>query len=285
MTLYIVATPIGCLDDWSPRARSLLQQVDWVAAEDTRQFARLTSHFQLSIKKTVSLHEHNEQQQVPVLIESLQGGGTGALVSDAGTPLVSDPGYRLVDAAHAANIKVVAVPGPSAMIAALSIAGLPSDRFVFEGFLPAKSSRRKENLKQVVDETRTLVFFESTHRICDCIRDMIDVFGPERVAALAKEMTKVHETCYRETLQSILDWLEQDSARQKGEFVIIVHGKAKVSADPTEGPVIDEQTTQTLKILLAELPLKQAVDLAAKITSTSKNPLYQFALSLKNQSN
>lgn len=271
--LYIVATPIGNLGDMVPRAVEVLQSVDLIAAEDTRHSKRLMQHFNIDTRM-VSYHDHSGQSTVDGLLDKLQSGKAIALISDAGTPLISDPGYRLVDAALAAGIKVVPVPGASAAIAALSASGLPSDRFVFEGFLSHKSGARRKQLALVAGDTRTLIFYEAPHRLLETLDDMIDVLGHERLAVLARELTKTYETIRRDSLQSLREWVESDPDQQKGECVLLVHGNV------SDEKVIDEGK-RVFDILAAELPLKQAAALAASISGAKKNTLYQYGLEQK----
>lgn len=273
--LYIVATPIGNLQDISARALDILGQVARIAAEDTRHSKKLLSHYGINTPM-VALHEHNEVKQSGGLLRQLESGNDLALISDAGTPLISDPGYHLVQAARAAGVRVVPVPGPSAGIAALSAAGLPSDRFVFEGFLPPKQAARRQRLEVLRDEPRTLVFFESPHRVVDCLDDMVDVFGADRQAVIARELSKLYETIEDGTLAALCDWISADRDRLKGEFVILVHGApVKDKAD------IDAHDLRVLQILLQELPLKQAAALAARITGVPKNRLYAKGIEQK----
>lgn len=277
-TLYVVATPIGNLGDWTARAREVVAAVDVVAAEDTRHTAALLAHFGIRAQ-LLSLHEHNEEARIHTLLERLRGGASVALVSDAGTPLISDPGYRLVAAVRAAGLRVTPVPGPSALTAALSVSGLPTDRFVFEGFLPARSASRRERLTAIAGETRTLVFYESAHRIHDSLHDMAEVFGPAREAVVARELTKAFEEIAADCLGGLLNWIVGNEYRQKGEFVVLVHG-----AEPVERELLDDRDLRTLTTLAAELPLKQAVRLATAITGRPKNLLYERALQLRSES-
>lgn len=271
--LYVVATPIGNLQDMTPRAIEVLQQVELIAAEDTRHSARLMAHCGIDTR-LVSVHEHNERQRIETIVHQLQSGASVALISDAGTPLISDPGYVVVKGVRAAGFRVVPVPGCVAFITALSAAGLPTDRFVFEGFLPHKSSGRKQQLKGLVGESRTLIFYESPHRILASLKDMRDVFGGERVVAVARELTKTYETIHVDQLTPLIEWMEADSNQQRGEFVVLVHGVE------TKGEVLlDAKALEVLDILLAELPASQAASLAAKITGLKKKVLYQAALS------
>lgn len=272
--LYIVATPIGNLDDISRRALQVLQDVALVAAEDTRHSRKLLAHYGIEVR-WFALHEHNEQGATGKLLERLLGGDDVALVSDAGTPLISDPGFYLVRAARQAGIRVAPLPGPSACIAALSAAGLPTDRFVFEGFLPARSAARRQRLSRLADEARTLVFYESSHRICACLADMADTMGRDRQATVARELTKTFETIRDGSLAELVDWVRADSNQQKGEFVVILQGA------PARATEIDKAAEQVLAVLLVELPLKQAASLAAKITGQSKNRLYEAGLAMQ----
>ncbi len=271
-TLFIVATPIGNLDDLSQRARQTLAEVDLIAAEDTRHTGRLLSHFGIKTPQ-FPLHDHNEKHVVSKLMEKLAQGMSVALVSDAGTPLVSDPGYRLVSAAHAQGIAVSPVPGASAVTTALSAAGLPTDRFCFEGFLPSKRAARRELLTRLVGEQRTLVFYESVHRIADSLADLADIFGRERPAFIGRELTKLHEQCVHASLGDLCESLHDGSITTKGEFVIVV------AAAPTA-----EQSSVDIDRLLVELvevlPGKQAAAIVAKVTNGKRNALYQRMLEL-----
>ncbi len=270
--LYVVATPIGNLQDMTPRAVEILQRVELIAAEDTRHSARLMAHCDIDTR-LVSVHEHNERQRIETIVHQLQSGASVALISDAGTPLISDPGYVVVKGVREAGYKVVPVPGCVAFVAALSAAGLPTDRFAFEGFLPHKSSGRKQQLKGLVDETRTLIFYESPHRIVASLKDMQSVFGGERVVAVARELTKTYETIHVDKLDALITWIEADSNQQRGEFVVLVHG-----VESKGEVVLDAKALEVLDILLAELPASQAASLAAKITGLKKKVLYQAAL-------
>lgn len=277
-TLYVVATPIGNLEDMTPRAIRILSEVDLIAAEDTRHSGKLLKHFGIEAK-TEALHEHNERSQVPRLIEILQAGKSIAFITDAGTPLVSDPGFHLVRSARQAGLTVIPVPGACAAIAALSAAGLPSDRFVFEGFPPAKSAARRAVFEKLHAETRTLIFYESPHRILESLEEMTEIFGPEREAVLARELTKQFETVRNGTLTELSAWVESDPHQQLGEFVILIHGVPRA-----EREAVDEEAERVLRILLGELPVSQAAALAAKITGLKKNRLYEYALNLKRDS-
>lgn len=275
MTLYIVATPIGNLDDITLRAINTLKQVDLIAAEDTRHSGLLLQH--LGIKaKLFALHDHNEQEKSQLLIEKLKSGLSIALISDAGTPLINDPGYHLVKACRENNINVVPIPGACAAIAALSVAGLPSDRFSYEGFLPAKTKARQDYLTTLIDEPRTMIFYESTHRLLDTLHDMQTIWGSDRQIVLAKELTKTWETIVHFSIKDLIEWLEEDSNRQKGEFVLIAEGVSKTD------DAIDAKAINTLKLLLNELPLKKAAAITAEIYGLKKNQLYQLGLTFQN---
>ena len=275
--LYVVATPIGNLADISQRALAVLAEVDLIAAEDTRHSGRLLQQYHIT-SKTLALHDHNERDRAPDVVARLAQGMSVALISDAGTPLISDPGFHLVRLARAQGIKVVPIPGASAMIAALSAAGLPSDRFVFEGFLPAKTAARKKRLETMAAETRTLIFYEAPHRLLDTLADMAEVFGANRRVVLARELTKTFETIKGDTVAALLEWASADADQQKGEMVLLVEG---VSAD--EGGEVSTEAQRILKVLMAELPLSQASALTARITGSKKKPLYQLGLSLAGQ--
>ncbi|BAV32837.1 methyltransferase [Sulfuricaulis limicola] len=276
-TLYVVATPIGNLEDMTPRALRILSEADLIAAEDTRHSGKLLRHFGIGTK-TEAIHEHNERSQVPRLVEILKGGKSIAFITDAGTPLVSDPGFLLVRAARQAGIRVVPVPGACAAIAALSAAGLPSDRFVFEGFPPAKSAARRAVFEKLREDGRTLIFYESPHRILESLKDMSEVFGGAREAVLARELTKQFETLHAGTLVELLAWVGRDTNQQLGEFVILIHGVPRV-----EQEAMDEEAGRVLRILLDELPVSQAAALAARITGLKKNLLYDYALGIKQE--
>jgi len=272
-SLYVVATPIGNLDDISARALNILRSVALIAAEDTRHSARLMQHFGISTP-LAACHEHNERDQGGRFLARLQAGDDVALISDAGTPLISDPGYHLVRQARAASIAVVPVPGACALIAALSAAGLPSDRFIFEGFLPAKAAGRRARLEQVKEEPRTLIFYEAPHRILECLQDMRAVFGDERPALLARELTKTFETLKGMPLAELAAWVAADSNQQRGECVVLVAGWQA----PEGEEAVSAESMRVLNLLLAEMPLKRAAALAAEITGVRKNLLYQVAL-------
>lgn len=272
-TLYVVATPIGNLDDMSARALKVLADVALIAAEDTRHSIRLLQHFGIDTP-LAACHEHNERDEGGRFLTKLLAGENVALVSDAGTPLISDPGYHLVRQARAAGVAVVPVPGACALIAALSAAGLPSDRFIFEGFLPAKTAARRARLAQVKEEPRTLIFYEAPHRILECLEDMEAVFGGERPALLARELTKTFETLKGLPLAELRAFVAGDSNQQRGECVVLVGGWVA----PEGEQAISVEVQRVLDLLLAELPLKRAAALAAEITGVRKNLLYQLAL-------
>lgn len=272
--LYVVATPIGNLADVSQRALGVLAEVDLIAAEDTRHSGRLLQQYQITTK-ILSLHDHNERDRAPDVVARLSQGKSVALISDAGTPLISDPGFHLVRLAHEQGIKVVPIPGASAMLAALSAAGLPSDRFVFEGFLPSKATARKKRLEAMAAESRTAIFYEAPHRLLDTLADMVSVFGEDRHVVLARELTKTFETIKGDAVGALRQWANDDPNQQKGEIVLLVKG---LEAD--EGEEISAEAQRILKLLMAELPLSQASALAAKITGSKKKPLYQLGLSL-----
>jgi 16S rRNA (cytidine1402-2'-O)-methyltransferase len=276
-TLYVVATPIGNLTDWSPRAREVLASVDLIAAEDTRHSRKLLQHFGIATPLT-AMHAHNEQQRVEDLLGRLRGGQSLALISDAGTPLLSDPGFPLVRAALRAGVRVSPIPGPSAAMAALSVCGLPSDRFIFEGFLPAKGTARKARLAELLDETRTLIFFEAPHRLLDALHDMVAVLGAEREATLARELTKTFETVRLGTLGALADWVAGDEDQQRGECVILVRGAAPLVAEETAG--IGQEAL--LRSLLAHgVPVKGAAAIAADLLGGSKKTYYQICLEMQ----
>lgn len=277
-TLYVVATPIGNLDDISARALKVLHDVPLIAAEDTRHSVRLLQHFGIATP-LAACHEHNERDQGGRFLTHLLAGADLALISDAGTPLISDPGYHLVRQARAAGITVVPVPGACALIAALSAAGLPSDRFVFEGFLPAKAVGRRARLERVKEEQRTLIFYEAPHRILECLRDLETVFGAERPALLARELTKTFETMKGLPLAQLRAFVEADSNQQRGECVVVVAGWSA----PENEDVLSSEVLRVLDLLLKEMPLKRAAALAAQITGVGKNLLYQAALARQSE--
>lgn len=272
-TLYVVATPIGNLQDITARALQILRDAVLIAAEDTRHSARLLDHFGIRTPM-VACHEHNERSGSDSLVERLLSGQDIALISDAGTPLISDPGFHLVRQAREAGVRVVPVPGACAAIAALSAAGLPSDRFVFEGFLPAKSGARSKRLQELAGEVRTLIFYEAPHRVLDSVQDMAQVFGAQRRAVLARELTKTFETIHAAPLSELAAWIAADSNQQRGECVLLVEG-----VDEKAGKeVLDAESQRILMLLAAELPLKKAAALTAQISGARKNLLYQWGL-------
>jgi 16S rRNA (cytidine1402-2'-O)-methyltransferase len=270
--LYVVATPIGNLGDMVPRAVETLQTVALIAAEDTRHSSRLLSHFDIKTP-CIAYHDHSDEQRTTQLINRLLAGESIALISDAGTPLVSDPGYRLVRSARQAGVQVVPIPGACAMIAALSAAGLPSDRFAFEGFLPAKQVARCTQLESVASDSRTLIFYEAPHRILETLQDMAQVFGPEREVVMARELTKTFETIKGDKVGELAQWVAGDSNQQRGEIVLLVHGAPK-----PENEAMTAEQMRVMRVLLEELPVKQAAALGAKLTGLKKNFLYDWAL-------
>ncbi len=274
VALYVVATPIGNLRDITLRALDVLAQADVVAAEDTRNTAHLLSHHNIRAQRLIAVHQHNERGAADKIIAMLQAGQSVAFVSDAGTPAVSDPGALLVQAVLAAGLRVIPIPGASAAIAALSAAGLNEPHFLFYGFLPNKSAARRTVLQGLQDHPYTLVFYEAPHRIVECVADLHAVLGGERRIVLAREVTKLFETIHTCALQDAEAWLLSDSNNQRGEFVVLVSG-----ALPQQG--ISAETERVLKLLLAELPLKQAVQLAAQISGDGRNELYELALKIK----
>ncbi len=274
-TLYVVATPIGNLGDMTLRAIETLKSVDAIAAEDTRHTSGLLSHFGIS-KKLIAVHEHNEQQSAEKLLAQLKNGDNIALVTDAGTPAVSDPGAIVVAAARAAGIKVVPIPGVSAVVAALSASGITQNGFYFNGFLPASGVARRKILEQLKSQAVTLVLYEAPHRIVECVEDLAKVLGENRKITFCRELTKTFETIYTCSLNEASAWLQADANQQRGEFVLLIEAAPVVEADE-----ISAEAQRVLKCLLAELPLKQAVALATEITNLKKNDLYEFALALK----
>lgn len=273
-TLFVVATPIGNLGDMTARAIEVLRTVDLIAAEDTRHSARLMQHFAIGTRMT-SYHDFSDDTRVDGLLAYLQAGQSIALISDAGTPLISDPGYRLVQRAREAGLRVVPIPGVCALTAALSAAGVPSDRFIFEGFPAAKRSGRQKHFAALVEETRTIIFYESPHRILESLADMREIFGAQREAVICRELTKTFETIHLDTLGELEVWIREDDNRQRGEFVVLVRG-----APPREGEAIDADTLRLLEILLETMSVKQAAALAARISGVKKNLLYERALQL-----
>ena len=271
-TLFVVATPIGNLEDLSPRARQTLAIVDLIAAEDTRHTGRLLSHFGIKTR-LLALHDHNEGELAQRLVDDLIAGKDIALVSDAGTPLVSDPGYRLVTAAHCAGIVVSPIPGPSAVTAALSVAGLPTDRFCFEGFLPSKTKARGDVLASLANETRTMIFYVSVHRIAATLGGLVDAFGGDRPAFLGRELTKLHEQSVHATLGELLDQTADGTITGKGEFVIIVGG----SPEPLTSSLDIDRLLVELSVVL---PGKDVAKIIARATGEKRNSLYERLLEL-----
>ena len=271
--LYIVASPIGNLQDITQRALDTFAQVDLIAAEDTRHSGLLLSHYGIK-KPFFALHDHNEQEKAHILVEKLKQGSNIALISDAGTPLISDPGFHLVRQCREAGIRVVPLPGACAAITALCASGIASDRFCFEGFLPAKNKARKDKLENIAEEDRTLIFYESTHRILDTLEDMQSVLGGERYIVLAREITKTWETITGNTIKNLREWLLEDPNRTKGEMVLIVEGKPKSDNNDEISP----QAVKALELIAEELPLKKAAAIVAELYGYKKNALYQFGL-------
>jgi 16S rRNA (cytidine1402-2'-O)-methyltransferase len=273
--LYLVSTPIGNLGDISQRAIDVLKEVDVIAAEDTRHSQHLLNHFGIRGRMR-AYHEHNELRQAGQLIDVLEQGDSVALISDAGTPLVNDPGYRLVELAHQHNITVVPVLGACAAIAALSAAGLATDRFVFEGFPPAKKGTRLNYLTKLENEKRTMVFYISCHRIVETLDDMKQIFGADREATFAREMTKTYETIRKATLATLHDWVGEDEMQRKGEIVLVISGAEQEKRE-------DFALDNMLSVLIEEVPVKQAAKIASRLTGVNKNELYKAALRLKGE--
>ncbi|MBO9536221.1 16S rRNA (cytidine(1402)-2'-O)-methyltransferase [Herbaspirillum sp.] len=273
--LYVLATPIGNACDITLRALHVLAIADAVACEDTRNTSQLLQRYGLS-KTLLAAHEHNEREAAARIVERLRQGERIALVSDAGTPAVSDPGARVVDAVRAAGLQVVPLPGASAAVTALSASGLDDQRFHFVGFLPSKARQRETALQELASMQAALVFYEAPHRIVETVQAMLQVFGPQRQVVLARELTKLFESIHRCPLGEAPAWLEEDANRQRGEFVVLVQG-----APPSDGNQADAE--RILRILLEELPVKQAATLTAQITGQKKNALYERALELKNE--
>ncbi|MEO8767054.1 MAG: 16S rRNA (cytidine(1402)-2'-O)-methyltransferase [Nitrosospira sp.] len=278
-TLYIVATPIGNLRDISLRALDILAAVDVIAAEDTRVTAHLLAHHSIT-KKMVALHQHNERATAKKIVNLLAQGNSVALVTDAGTPGISDPGVILVNMVRDNGYKVVPIPGANAAICALSAAGIAAPHFLFYGFLPASAGQRRRQIEELKSQPYTLVFYETPHRILECVAALAEVLGTHRQLVIARELTKLFETIHICTLDNALAWLQADTNRQKGEFVLLLSG-----AEIQEEKGLSDQAQHTLKLLLQELPLKQAVRLSMDITGESKNMLYTQALALKEESN
>lgn len=273
--LYIVPTPIGHFDDMTKRAVDVLSEVDWVACEDTRTSAKLLHHFGIKAN-TCSLHEHNEIQRLSWITEQLDQGASIALISDAGTPLISDPGYKVVAYLREHGYLIVALPGACAAITALSAAGIPSDRFCFEGFLPTKSTSRRLKLQDLQQEPRTMIFYESPRRVVATLQDMASIWGEAHRIAVARELTKVYETFLFGSVRDVLDTLLMDENQQKGEMVIVCYGfKSKPQALPSEA-------LEMLSLLCQDMPLKKASKYIAVAFKVNKNKVYQYGLSLKN---
>ncbi|MEQ9546079.1 MAG: 16S rRNA (cytidine(1402)-2'-O)-methyltransferase [Marinobacter sp.] len=276
-TLYIVATPIGNLEDLSPRASSTLASVSLIAAEDTRHSGRLLQFLGIQ-KPMLALHDHNERNRAAQVLGRLEAGEDVALVSDAGTPLISDPGYVLVREARERGLKVSPIPGPCALVAALSAAGLPTDRFLFAGFLPTKRGARRSELEALVAETATLVFYESPHRILETVAQISEVMGNDREVVLGRELTKAFETFYAGPAGDVSNVIEADPNGARGEFVVMIHG---ANRNPEQGDAEAVDTDRLLRLLVAELPVKKVAKIVAELTGRSKNELYQRALELK----
>lgn len=272
-TLYIVATPIGNLEDLSPRAQRILSAVDLILAEDTRHSARLLRTFDIRTR-TLAFHENNEERMTGRIISRLAAGGSVALIADAGTPLISDPGFKLVRQAHAQNIPVSPVPGPAALIAALSAAGVAPGKFLFEGFAPARAEARRKRLSALAGAAHTLVFYETPHRIKAFLADAAMIFGAGREACIARELTKKFETLRLGTLGGLIEWMEQDPDQGRGEFVVIIAGAGEEHTHIAE-------LTALLKVLLKSLSLKQAVQIATQLTGAPRNEIYDLAVSLR----
>ena len=270
-TLYIVATPIGNLGDLGPRAREILADVDVILCEDTRHTGHLMNRISVTTPRR-SLHEHNEDKRIPEVIAGLRAGTRYALVSDAGTPLISDPGYRLLAAVREADLPVSPIPGPCAMVAALSVAGLPTDRFCFEGFLPARASARRRRLQSLAGEPRTLVFYETGRRMADALEDCVTTFGPDRPAALCRELTKIYETVYRQTLRGQLETVRGDERSRRGESVLVVGGAA--DAGGARAPSME----QALDLLLEVLPASAAARTVARMYDIDRSQAYALAV-------
>ncbi len=274
-TLYIVATPIGNLGDMTARAIEVLQSVDKIAAEDTRHSAQLLRHYSIS-KPTISLHNFNERERLDKIMEALRQGESIALISDAGTPLISDPGFHLVREAKAQGITVSPIPGACAVIAALSAAGLPTDKFIFEGFLPAKNEARKQHLLTLLQEPRTIIFYEAPHRLLETLQAFVEVFGGTRKAVVAREISKMYESIMSDELEVLANYYAAHEDECRGEVVLLLAG-----AEAADNAVVSVRPQEVLTILLQELPLKQAVTLASKITGERRNVLYEVALAMK----
>ena len=274
-TLYIVATPIGNLEDLSPRAQRILSAVDLILAEDTRHSARLLNAFDVRTR-TLAFHENNEERMTGRIISRLAAGSSVALIADAGTPLISDPGFKLVRQAHARNIPVSPVPGPAALIAALSAAGVAPGKFLFDGFAPARAEARRKRMSALAGTAHTLVFYEAPHRIKAFLADAATIFGAGREATIARELTKKFETIRQGTLGGLIEWMEQDPDQGRGEFVVIIAGAGEEHTDIAE-------LTALLKVLFKSLSLKQAVQIAAELTGVGRNEIYDLAVTLQDK--
>lgn len=274
-TIYIVSTPIGNLGDMSARAIEVLKSVDLVLAEDTRHSRPLLQNFGITTH-CIAFHEHNERDKADEICQQVLQGKSVALISDAGTPLVSDPGFHLTRRAHELGVSVSPIPGVTAAMAALSASGLPSDRFVFEGFLSPKQKARTDKLKSLSRESRTLIFYESPRRVLETLQDMVVAFGADRQIVLARELTKMHETIVSKPLSDMLEFVEQDANQQRGEIVLVVAGAPEVETD-----MVEQDVESILSVLIEELPQKQAAAIAAKLTGRKKNEMYALALKLK----
>ena len=274
-TLYIVSTPIGNLDDISHRAIKVLNQVNLIAAEDTRHSARLLQHYAINTPMQ-AYHEFGGDAQTETLFRYLAQGKSIALISDAGTPLISDPGYRLVARAHREGVQVVPVPGACALVAALSASGLATDSFCFEGFMPAKSKARRDRLQALIHEDRTLIFYEAPHRVLECLQDMCELLGADRRISLARELTKTYETILQTTLAGMCEWVAADSNQRRGEIVLVVEG-----ARPQERTELDDKARQLVALLLSEMPPRKACKIVADWCGIPKKTVYDYILSLK----
>jgi len=273
--LYVVATPIGNMRDISLRALDVLSGADTIAAEDTRNSAHLLTHHGITARRLLALHQHNERGAADKVIHLLAQGQSVALITDAGTPAVSDPGALVVEEVRAAGYRVIPIPGANAAVAALSAAGLAAPHFLFYGFLPNKPTARCKELQSLIEHPYTLVFYEAPHRIIECVADLRTVFGDERQIVLAREVTKLFESIHSCRMDEAMDWLNSDPNNLRGEFVVLV------SAAPARAGGISAEVEHVLSVLLKELPLKQAVQLAVQITGVARNEMYQRALSLK----
>lgn len=271
--LYVIGTPIGNLHDISKRAKQILRETDLILAEDTRHSRKLLEHLCISTPMQ-SYHDFNERGVIPGLLDLLQQGKYLALISDAGTPLISDPGYQLVKAAHEHGIRLVPIPGPSALLAALSIAGMATDKFIFEGFLPVKHAARKKRLQNLLRETRTMVFYEAPHRIIEFLEEICELYGRDRMICVCRELTKKFETVYRGAVGEVITTLQKDPLQQKGEFVVVIEGNRDSMTD------FDENKRIITSLLKHGVSVKSASSIAAEITGAGKNDLYKLALKL-----